>query len=39
VKIRLMRGRQRLRKILETKFPEHFAAALATAGPAEGSGR
>ena len=40
VKIRLMRGRQRLRKILEAKFPEHFApAALAEAGPSERSGR
>jgi RNA polymerase sigma-70 factor (ECF subfamily) len=27
VKIRLMRGRQRLRKILETRHPEHFGAA------------
>ena len=27
VKIRLMRGRQRLRKILETRHPEYFGAA------------
>jgi RNA polymerase sigma-70 factor (ECF subfamily) len=27
VKIRLMRGRQRLRKILEARYPEHFEGA------------
>jgi RNA polymerase sigma-70 factor (ECF subfamily) len=33
VKIRLMRGRQRLRKILEARHPDHFAdRALAAAG-------
>jgi RNA polymerase sigma-70 factor (ECF subfamily) len=38
VKVRLMRGRQRLRKILETKYPEHFGApALAAAGAGERS--
>ena len=32
VKIRLMRGRQRLRKILETRHPEHFGEALEAVG-------
>jgi RNA polymerase sigma factor (sigma-70 family) len=40
VKIRLMRGRQRLRKILEARFPEHFAApALTGAGAHDRSER
>jgi RNA polymerase sigma factor (sigma-70 family) len=35
VKVRLMRGRQRLRKILEAAHPEHFGAAVAAGAGTE----
>jgi len=38
VKIRLMRGRQRLRKILERRHPEHFAPERTAAPAALGRG-
>jgi RNA polymerase sigma-70 factor (ECF subfamily) len=36
VKIRLMRGRQRLGKLLSTQYPEHFGAGLAPAAQPRG---